>query len=156
MKFLPLLFSLLLVSPAAAEMADPSSAVTLRGKCQSLTAGAEDLGNICASEIMQVIYTDHHMELVVWTDDPSGRFIVFSGEMEQGPDAKSFQHVDLVIAAPDGSGDRNVTYKAKGLCTFGDYRAGNAQYRCEAVTKDGSVYNFAFLTDAGAPENMLD
>ena len=55
----------------------------------------------------------------------------------------------------NGRGTFNLTYKAKGLCTFDNFFKGNAQYRCEAVTKDGSVYNFAFRTAAGEPENLM-
>lgn len=156
MRFLPLFFSLLLVSPAATQTADPFSVLTMQGQCQSLTAGAEDLIDICANEIMQVIYTDTRMDISIWLDGESGRFITLSGLTEQGPDAKGFQHIDRVTTAPDGSGYSNVTYKATGLCTFDNFFVGNAQYRCEAVTKDGSVYNFAFLTDAGEPENLMD
>lgn len=156
MKFLPLFFGLLLVSPAAAQNAEPFSALTIKGECQALTAGDEDLLDICAGEVAQVIYMDARMELAIWTTDPSDRFIVLAGPTEDGPDGWAFQTIDEVIVAPDGSGNNNVTHKATGLCTFGDFFVGNAQYRCEAVTKDGSVYNFAFLSEDGVPESMLD
>lgn len=156
MRFLPPLFSLLLVAPAMAHTVDPFSVLSMQGECQNLTAGPEDLIDICAGEIMQVIHRDTRMDISIWMNGESGEFITLSGLTEQGPDAKGFQHIDTVIVGRDGSGYNNLTYKAKGLCTFDNFLVGNAQYRCEAVTKDGSVYNFAFRTEAGEPENLMD
>lgn len=156
MRFLILMAAILISSPTAAQDADPVSVLALKGQCQNLTAGAEDLTTICASEITQVIYTNDRMDLAVWTESDSQRFFVFSGVTEPGPDAMGFLHIDTVIVGPDGSGDNNVTHKATGLCTYGKFIEGNAQYRCEVVTKDGTIYNFAYLTDPGEPESMYD
>ena len=151
-----LMSGILLASPAAAQSGDPQSVLTLRGECQALVAGGEDLIDICANEIMQVIYTDHRMDLSIWTDSPSGRFIVFSGPITESGDGM-VQQIDLVIDGKDGSGDNNVDHKATGRCTLsGNAAQGPVQFTCEATDEDGAVYTFAFLTDGGAPESMLD
>ncbi|QDZ09963.1 hypothetical protein [Devosia ginsengisoli] len=156
MKFLPLLAGLLLASPAAAQGTDPHTVLTLRGECQALAAGSEDLIDICAGEIMQVIYTDHRMELAIWTDSPSGRFLVFSGPATED-EAGLAQQIDLVIDGQDGSGNNNVDRAATGQCTLnGNPSEGPVQFTCEATDDAGNGYRFAFLTDGGVPENMLD
>lgn len=156
MKFLPLLADLLLVSPTAAQGTDPHTVLTLRGECQALAAGSEDLIDICAGEIMQVIYTDYRMELAIWTDSPSGRFLVFSGPATED-EAGLVQQVDLVIDGKDGSGNNNVELAATGQCTLdGDPFDGAIQFTCEATDDTGNAYSFAFLTDGDAPESMLD
>ncbi len=118
--------------------------------------GNEDLRDICGGEIMQVIYTDGTMELAIWTDDPSGRFVVFSGKVER-TDTGLLQSVDRLIDGKDGSGDNNMEHAANGICTLsGDPAKAPAQYTCEATDADGKRYAFAFLTDGTPPENMLD
>ncbi|MCR6672942.1 hypothetical protein [Devosia ginsengisoli] len=156
MKFLPLLPGLLLVSPAAAQGTDPHTVHTLRGVCQALAAGSESLTDICADEIMQVIYTDRRMELAIWTDSPSGRFLVFSGPATENVEGL-VQQVDLIIDGKDGSGNNNVDHAATGQCTLsGNSSEGPVQFTCEATDEAGTAYSFAFLTDGGEPENMLD
>ena len=156
MKFLPVLIGLLLMSTPIARSAEPHSVYTLRGECQSFVVGAADLTSICAGEVMQVVYTDSRMDLSIWTDDPSGRFFVFSGtaSAENGNLALA---IDQIIEGKDGSGNNNVDVKALGKCTLaGDPTSGPAQYTCEATDETGKRYNFALLTDGTAPENMLD
>lgn len=156
MKFLHLIASLIMISPALAQSADPHSVFSLRGECQALSVGEEDLRDICADEIMQVTYTDGKMELAIWTDDPSGRFIVFVGAVER-TDTGLLQQIDMLIDGKDGNGDNNVEHAAKGTCTLdGDPSAGPARYACDATDSDGTRYAFAFVTDGSAPENMLD
>ena len=156
MKFLSMLSGLLLVSPAAAQSADPHSVFTLRGECQTFVAGTEDLTSICAGEVLQVVYTDSRMDLSIWTDDPSGRFLVLSGtaSAENGNLALA---IDRITEGKDGSGNNNVEVKASGKCTLtGDPTSGPAHYSCEATDAAGIAYKFALLTDGSAPENMLD
>jgi len=141
MKLLPTLPCLLFVSSTAAQGADPHSVFTLRGECQILVAGAEDLTGTCAGEVTQVVYTDSRMDLSIWTDDPNGRFLVLSG----------------MASEQVGSGNDNVDMKATGQCKLtGSPMAGPAQYTCDATDEAGNPYQFAFLTDGSAPENMLD
>lgn len=155
MKFLPLLTGLLLMSPTA-QSAEPHSVFTLRGTCQSFIVGTEDLTDLCAGEVMQVVYTDSRMDLSIWTDHPKGRFFVLSGtaSAENGNLALA---VDQITEGKDGSGNNNVDAKASGKCTLvGDPTAGPAQYTCEATDHAGKTYRFVLLTDGTAPENMLD
>ncbi len=156
MKFLPLIASLMMTQAAFAQSADPHSVFSLRGECEALSMGDEDLSHICSDEIMQVIYTNSMMELAIWTDDPSGRFLVFSGPVER-TEAGLAQQVELVIHGKDGSGDNNVEHAATGLCTLeGDPSQGVARYTCDITDADGSQYVFAFATDGNPLENMLD
>jgi len=112
MKFLPLLTGLLLMSTTA-QSAEPHSVFTLRGTCQSLEVGAEDLTNICTGEVIQVVYTDSRMDLSIWTDDPSGRFFVLSGTAS-AEDGNLALAVDQITEGRDGSGNNNVEVKASG------------------------------------------
>lgn len=156
MKILAMLPALLLASPATAQSAEPHSVFTLRGQCQTFVAGAEDLTSICAGEVMQVVYTDSRMDLSIWTDDPSGRFFVFSGTAS-AENGNLVLAIDQITEGKDGSGNNNVDAKASGKCTLaGDPTAGPAQYTCEATDDEGKTYKFALLTDGTAPENMLD
>lgn len=156
MKFLPVLPALLLVSPAAAQSADPHSVFTLRGECQTFVAGAENLTSICAGEVLQVVYTDGRLDLSIWTDAPSGRFFVLSGTAS-AEDGNLAVAIDRITEGKDGSGNNNVDVKASGKCTLaGDPTSGPAQYSCEAADDTGKTYTFALLTDGTAPENMLD
>lgn len=156
MKFLPLLTGLLLMSSTSAKSAEPYSVYTLKGTCQSFSVGDEDLTSICAGEIMQVVYTDSRMDLSIWTDDPSGRFFVFSGTFgRRGDDL--VQTIDQITEGKDGSGNNNVDVKATGRCVLsGDPTSGPAQYACDATDADGKAYDLAFFTDGSPPENMLD
>lgn len=156
MKFLPLIASLMLVPPAFAQTAEPHSVFSLRGECQQLSIGDENIRDICGDEIMQVVYTDSMMELAIWTTDPSGRFLVFAGSVERTAEGLA-QQIDRVIEGRDGSGDNNVEQAATGRCELiGNPQQGPARYLCEAIGKDGTRYTFAFLTDGQLPESMLD
>ncbi len=156
MKYFPLIASLLFISPAFGQGVEPLSVFSLRGECQTLKAGDEDLLDICADEFMQVSYTDGAVELSVWTDDPTGRFFVFSGAAERT--ASGFiLNVDLVVVSKDGAGDEISEHEATGQCELtGDPTKKPAQYACNASGADGTRYAFAFLTDGAEPENMLD
>ncbi len=155
MKLLPLLFGLLLVSPAA-QGTDSHSVFTLRGECQTLVAYAEDLTGICAGEVMQVVYTDSRMDLSIWTDDPNGRFLIFRG-MASEQNGNLTLAIDQITQGKDGSGNNNVDIKATGQCALtGNPMAGAARYTCAATDEAGIAYKFAFLTDGSAPESMLD
>lgn len=156
MKLLPTLPCLLFVSSTAAQGADPHSVFTLRGECQILVAGAEDLTGTCAGEVTQVVYTDSRMDLSIWTDDPNGRFLVLSG-MASEQVGNLVLAIDHVTLGRDGSGNDNVDMKATGQCELtGSPMAGPAQYTCDATDEAGNPYQFAFLTDGSTPENMLD
>ena len=156
MKALLFMSGILLASPAAAQSAAPYSVVTLRGQCQTLLAGSEDLMDICAGEILQVIYTDRRMDLSIWTDSPNGRFLVFSGPATED-NGGLIQQIDRVIDGQDGSGNSNIEHIATGQCVLsGNLAQAPVQITCEATDADGATYKFAFLTDGSVPESMLD
>ncbi len=156
MKYLPLIASLLFVSPAFGQGGEALSVFSLKGECQTLNAGDENLLDICADEFMQVSYAGGAMELSVWTDDPTGRFFVFSGGGERTVSG-FVVNVDLVVVSQDGAGDDISEHEATGQCELtGDPTKAPAQYACDAVGADGTRYAFAFLTDGTEPESMLD
>lgn len=156
MKYLPLIASLLIVSPAFGQGAEPLSVFTLRGDCEELRVGEQDLLAICANEFMQVSYDGGAMELSIWTDDPTGRFFVFSG-MGERTDAGFAVQLDSIIESKDSAGEDITEHQASGQCALsGDPTAAPAHYKCTATDANGRDYAFAFRTDGSQPESMLD
>lgn len=156
MKLLLPLMTLLLASAAIAQDASPEAVLFIDGECKTLLVGEEDMQSVCAPQVVQVSYTGGRMELMVSTGDQEGSFMVFIGQKVQSGSPETVLHeIEQVAFSLDPMGDDITTTNATGACHYGDAFAGPAQITCAIKDETGKVYNFDFLSDGTAPDDVL-
>ncbi len=157
MKPLFVLVGLMLTTPAVAQDGWVTSVLFIDGECRKLLVGDEDLQPICGKQIMQAIHSDGRVELMVPTEDDDDRFFVFIGQRQGSEgDWPLVQDISEIVVGLDTMGERQKTYRASGQCTHEDGYAGSARFTCAMTGSAGRAYEFVFVSDGNAPENIIE